>query len=222
MDKEKCSNSLSQRQPLLHNDESSTSLHPAITLGLLGAFLANATIIFSLPPVLRGKGAPFLPTATKGLDTMFKQLRRQPCFVQKLHRKEDVNFFDLGSGDGRVVFRAAREGLFTKSLGFEINPLLHAWAVSRRIAQAPKYWNTTRFTLRDLWSVDLSNADVVAVYGLHPIMDDLGKKMRREMKSGSYVVSNVFTIPGWKPIGATSKDGVHLYSVPESFSDNIK
>ena len=38
--------------------------------------------------------------------------------------KQDSNltFVDLGSGDGRVVFRAAREGLFDNCVGYEINP----------------------------------------------------------------------------------------------------
>ncbi len=41
--------------------------------------------------------------------------------------------------------------------------------------------------MRDLWKVDLSKADVVAVYGLHPIMKQLGKKMKAELKPGSIV-----------------------------------
>ena len=41
--------------------------------------------------------------------------------------------------------------------------------------------------MRDLWTVDLSNADVIAVYGLHPIMGKLGKKMENELKHGCVV-----------------------------------
>lgn len=200
------------------NDNDERTLHPVITAGLIGAFLAHAAIILSLPPVIRGRGAPFLPTATKGLDAMFAQIRKQPQISQKVRRRQEVRFVDLGSGDGRVVFRAAREGMFSKCTGVEINPVLHAWAVTRRIVQASRYWAATNFALQDLWSVDLSKADVVAVYGLHPIMGDLGQKMRKEMKHGSIIVSNVFTIPGWKPIGA-SLNGVHLYSVPQCFRE---
>lgn len=80
----------------------------------------------------------------------------------------------------------------------------------------PKYLHNTNFKMQDLWSVDLTKADVVAVYGLHPIMDKLGKKMRSELRPGSIVVSNVFTIPGWKPLSGSSSDKVHFYSIPES------
>jgi len=117
-----------------------------------------------------------------------------------------------------VVFRAAREGVFSKSTGVEINPILHAWAMTRRIVQASRYWAATDFALQDLWSVGLSKADVVAVYGLHPIMGDLGKKIQKEMKNGSIIVSDVFTIPGWKPTGA-NLNGVHMYSVPQCFRE---
>ena len=91
----------------------------------------------------------------------------------------------------------------------------------RRIIQAPKYWSTTDFALRDIWSLNLSNVDVIAVYGLSPIMKQLGKKLQNELQPGSIVVSNVFVIPNWKPIVA-SKDAIHIYSVPESIQEDVK
>ena len=62
--------------------------------------------------------------------------------------------------------------------------------------------------------MDLSQVDVVAVYGLHPIMKDLGVKLQRELQPGSIVLSNVFAIPGWKP-SSMSRDGMHIYVTPE-------
>ena len=74
--------------------------------------------------------------------------------------------------------------------------------------------------MQDLWSVDLSKSDVVAVYGLHPIMDRLGVKLKEELPPGSIVVSNVFTIPGWKP--STIENNVHIYTVPDCFHEKVK
>ena len=65
--------------------------------------------------------------------------------------------------------------------------VLHGFAHFRRLFQAPKYWSTTNFHIQDLWTVDLSRADVVAVYGLNPIMKRLGAKMATELKPGSIV-----------------------------------
>jgi Histone methylation protein DOT1 len=97
--------------------------------------------------------------------------------TQKL--QNDIVFVDLGSGDGRVVFRAAQEQLFTLCIGYEINPLLHLYALMQRLfrtmirrqtitsttAATTNYNNDTetQFYLRDLWNVNLSNANVVAV-----------------------------------------------------------
>lgn len=97
-------------------------LHPVLAIGLTAALLAHGAIMFSLPPVLRQRGAPFLPTASKGLNIMFQELKNQPIIVNRMRARKNLNFIDLGSGDGRVVFRAAREGLFTNSVGYEINP----------------------------------------------------------------------------------------------------
>lgn len=98
------------------------SLHPAFALGLSGFFLLNIGALLSLPPVLRGKGAPYLPTFSGKLNVMFTQLRQDSHIRKKLANKQPITFVDLGSGDGRVVFRAAREGIFDKSIGYEINP----------------------------------------------------------------------------------------------------
>jgi len=95
---------------------------------------------------------------------MFAQLRNDASFVQRQKQGEKLSFVDLGSGDGRIVFRAAREKLFHVSIGYELNPLLHLFASLQRIVRGPKAWSTTHFYRRDLWDVDLrNNADVVAV-----------------------------------------------------------
>lgn len=181
------------------------------------------------------------------MNAMFRQLRNAPSFIQRQKRGERLSFVDLGSGDGRVVFRASRENLFDASIGYELNPLLHIFASLRRTLSGPRAWSTTEFHRRDLWDVDLrNNADVVAVvrgsshlsapkalflfivlflspfqldptnrqYGLGPIMENLGVKLKDELKPGSFVLSNVFSFPGWKP-ESSSSDGTFLYLLPD-------
>jgi hypothetical protein len=158
----------------LLRDESATLRAQSWTLkewalaSIAGGFATfNIVALLSLYPVLRGRGAPYLPTKRANLDVMFAQLRKH--VKASNHRKTPRPIFvDLGSGDGRVVFRAARENFFGSCQGYEINPMLHGFAQLRRTF-TPKYWSTTRFGLRDIWKVDLSNVDVVAVvsYLLH-------------------------------------------------------
>jgi hypothetical protein len=123
------------------------SLHPAIAVGIGGFVIVNVGLLLSLPPVLMGRGAPFLPTYKSKMDQMFAPLKahyhqRHAAAANAVaanstvaatvtvtanddgtrNRNNNLTFVDLGSGDGRVVFRAAREGLFHKSIGYEINP----------------------------------------------------------------------------------------------------
>ena len=65
----------------------------------------------------------------------------------------------------------------------------------------------------------MTNVDVVAVYGLTPIMKKLGVKLQAELPPGSLVLSNVFSIPGWRAVG-TSAHGTHIYMVPPKDDDN--
>lgn len=115
---------ISETDPI-HNGSSVTN--NLFYMGLAGVFvLAHGAIILSLPPVIQGKGAPFLPTSGANMDLMFKLIKIQPQIQQKMlststsHR---LKFVDLGSGDGRMVFRSAREpNLFKYNIGYEINP----------------------------------------------------------------------------------------------------
>ena len=195
-----------------------------ILLGIGGMLFLfpHLAVMLSLPPVLQRKGAPYLPTFGKKLNVMFDLIRNHMSHSQYMqHKRTQLRFVDLGSGDGRVVFRAAREGLFDKSVGYEINPALHIFANFRRLI-TPRYWTNTQFYMRDLWKIPLHQYDVVAVYGLSPIMQRLGTKLEKELKPGSIVLSNVFAIPGWRvsdtsASGGKEKEGVYLYQVPHCF-----
>ena len=129
--------------------------------------------------------------------------------------------YDLGSGDGRVVIAAARRGYC--AVGYEINPLLVA--ISRIWATWDKYfykngsashrrgWSQSsqaQFFVRDLWSLDLSKADVIFCYGLTPIMDRLGEKILNENKN-CVVVCNVFEMNSGKFQKLFAQDEVYFY-----------
>ncbi len=212
----------------------SSSTGNKILLGIGGTLflLPHLAIILSLPPVLQRRGAPYLPTFSNKLNVMFDLIKQHANknnnvnnskTLLKQQSSSSLKFVDLGSGDGRIVFRAAREGIFQKSVGYEINPALHLIVKLRQLL-TPKYWSTTEFHLGDLWKIrELHKYDVVAVYGLYPIMDRLGKKLQEELKPGALVVSNVFEIPGWRASttssggGGSGGKGVYLYQVPECF-----
>ena len=141
------------------------------------------------------RGAPFVPTGSRTVKTMIDLANIQP----------DEKVADLGSGDGRIVIAIARVG--AEAHGYEINPFLVLWSryrinragLSRR---AFVHW-------RDIWRVDFASFKVITVFGMVHIMGPLERKLRRELRPGSRVVSNRFTFPCWPH---SSKEGrVYLY-----------
>jgi hypothetical protein len=162
-DEQRTSTSEADVASSLDSEEASKKLHPVLGLGLGTFMLLNVGLMLSLPPVLRGRGAPFLPTFQKNMDAMFRQLQKELQKDPKIQQGQKLTFVDLGSGDGRIVFRAAQEKVFDKCIGYEINPLLHLFAKLQRIFRGRKYWSSTNFFLRDIWKADLRDVDVVAV-----------------------------------------------------------
>jgi precorrin-6B methylase 2 len=140
--------------------------------------------VFFMLPMLRGP--VFVPTTDEKMEIMFK--------LAALKKGEVLA--DLGSGDGKLVIEAARRG-FTAH-GYEINPWL-VWQ-SRRQIRTLGLEQKAKIFYQSLWKADLSQYDVVMLYGTTYIMKSLEKKLKRELKKKARFVSNYFQLPNWKPV----------------------
>ncbi len=140
-------------------------------------------------------GAPFVPSKN---DTA-KQM------IDLANIKNDSVIYDLGSGNGKLLFLASKKG-GKKIIGIEINPLLVLYTNLRAILS-----KNTRVHARwsDFWRTNLSDADIIFVYLLPWKMEALGRKLKKETKPGTTIVSNSFVFPNW-PIVAENKDA-HVY-----------
>jgi len=121
--------------------------------------------------------------------------------------------FDLGAGDGRILVEAARK-FGARAKGVEIDPVrvqrirerLRATGVDAEIIQA------------DFMTVDLSSANVIAIYLSDSANSRLAPKLKRELRNGARVVSLDYTLPGWAPVKESIAKGalqrkVYLYRV---------
>ena len=132
-------------------------------------------------------------------------------------KKTDV-VFDLGSGDGRIVISAAQR-FGCRAVGYELDKDLVA--ASHAKAEAAGLKSFVNFELRDLFTVNLRDADVIAVYLLPQQLEKLVPQLEN-MKPGSRVISHQFEIPGVMPdriISVESKETgekhfLHLYRLP--------
>lgn len=167
-----------------------------VSMVLLTA-LVSLVIMFGLILYALTFGAPFAPVAQNRIETMIKLLRLKPG--EKL--------VDLGSGDGRIVIAFASLGI--QSHGYEINPLLVAW--SRFKIRQMGLQKKAFIHFKSYWSENLSRFNAVTVYGIAHMMGRLEKKLKKELKPGSKVVSNYFQLQGLKPMNQENK--VLLYII---------
>lgn len=137
-------------------------------------------------------GGPFVPSNRTSVAAMVDLAKLQP----------GQTVIDVGSGDGRVLFEAAKKGVH--AIGIEINPYL-VW-FTRLKARFLPHAGTVTVRWQNLWRADLSKADVVFVYLIPWRMEELAQKLKRELKPRSLVVSNSFMFPHWKLI---RKDAIH-------------
>lgn len=158
-------------------------------------FIATCLVI-ALPIVF---GAPYLPTPQKVVDTIVK--------LSDIKSGERVA--DLGSGDGRIVIAFAKKGI--EAHGYEINPLLVV--ISKiRIARAGVR-DKAHIHWSNFWMNNVSQFDVVILFGKQSMMKQLAKKLQKELQKGSRIFSYAFHFPNLPPVTEDKKNGVYKYVV---------
>jgi SAM-dependent methyltransferase len=131
----------------------------------------------------RGKDVVWVPTPQALVDIMLE--------MAEVTSKDYV--MDLGSGDGRLVISAAKLG--ANALGVEYDSDMVE--LSKRNAAKEGLGNKARFIQADLFTTDLSKATVITLF----LMTDLNIRLRPkllELKPGTRIVSNTFSMGDWK------------------------
>ena len=112
------------------------------------------------------------------------------------HVNKDDILYDLGSGDGRIVIRAAKR-FGTHGVGIEIDRELVSR--SRIAAERRESVDLVEFRRQDALTVNLSEATVVTLYLLPEFNAKLRPILQKQLKPGARVVSHDFGMEGWKP-----------------------
>jgi precorrin-6B methylase 2 len=153
-----------------------------------------------LVPIISG-GAFF----AKSRNETIKNTIEMAELEKTAEAEKELKIVDLGSGDGALVIELSKIGF--NVYGFEISPYL-VWLSKKNIKRAGLEGRA--FILRkNLWKEDLSQFDVVFIFGIKYMMKNLEEKLQKELKPGTKVISNYLTFPGWKY--SAKKDDVYLY-----------
>jgi len=152
----------------------------------------------------RAPDVPFVPTTEPVVDAMLQMAGVGP----------GDTVMDLGSGDGRIVIRAASQ-YGARGVGVDINPERIQEANAN--AQAAGVQERVEFREGDLFEADLSGATVVTLYLLPSVNEKLMPKLLRELPPGTRVVSHASDMPAGEPVQTREVEGTTVYRwhVPE-------
>jgi SAM-dependent methyltransferase len=137
------------------------------------------------PPAKR-PDVVFVPTPQPVVERMLKMAKVS---------KNDL-LYDLGSGDGRIVVTAAK--LYgARGKGFDVDP--DRIAEARANAKKAGVEHLVSFEQKDIFTIDLSPADVVTLYLLPELNVRLIPQLE-QLKPGARIVSHDFDMQGVKPV----------------------
>jgi SAM-dependent methyltransferase len=169
-------------------------------LGWSGVALPADRPVQPPPPAAQEtqRDVPYVPTPTEVVDEMLRVANVS---------KDDV-VYDLGSGDGRIVIRAAEQH-GARGVGIDIDPE----RVKEAETNAREAGVSDRVTFREqnLFDADIREATVVTLYLLPDINLKLRPKLWRELKPGTRVVSHAFDMGDWNPEQTIEVAGRTIY-----------
>ena len=155
---------------------------------LLSTLISNCLLIAAASAVAAEfqEEIPFVPTPIEVVDRMLELAEV---------KKGDV-VYDLGSGDGRIVIRAAKN-YGVRAVGIEMDSLLLDKA--KKDAKAAGVSHLVEFRSEDALKADLSKATVVTLYMLPWFNEAMKPRFKKYLKPGARIVAHDFGIEGWEP-----------------------
>ena len=141
----------------------------------------------------------WVPTPPAVVDAMLKLADVKPTDV----------VYDLGCGDGIIVTTAAQK-YGARAVGIDIDPQ----RVKETSELARKMGVSDRVEVRqgDLFEADIKDATVVTLYLLQSLNIKLMPKLKRDLKPGTRVVSQTFSMgDSWPPDKTIEVDGRPVY-----------
>lgn len=165
----------------------------------LSLLLFILLLLWILIPALYG--LPPVSTAPERIRKALQLANLQPNEI----------LYDLGAGEGRVLFIAARE-FNARAVGIEVGPIQCALIWLR--ATAGGLGSQVQVKWGDFYKADVSAADVVFVYATSKEVGKLAPHLERQMKQGARLVSISADFPEWEPSAFDDHDLIFVYKMP--------
>jgi ribosomal protein L11 methylase PrmA len=132
--------------------------------------------------------APYVPSQLEVVKKMLELAQAGP---------EDI-IYDLGCGDGRILFTAVKDFGVKKAVGYEIDAQRYYSTLLE--IERQNLENKIHLIYGNLYDADISEATVITLYLTTSGNRRLKPKLIKEARSDTKIVSHDFTIEGWQPL----------------------
>jgi len=180
----------------------------AIGVGAVAIGFSALTIPF-ITPAMRKHTLPYIPATPAQIKNVFKSIR---MYSESKNIKNTLpgknispKLVDLGSGDGRIVFEAAKRGF--QATGVELNLVLVLYSKfatlrnwSNKSSKEDIILFEPKFKRADFWTLNMKEYDIIVVFGVQEMMKDLASKLKSEIKTDTLIVSCRNPIPNFKSV----------------------
>ena len=175
-----------------------------VILFAVAALAVSSPALAQTAPALREPDVIFVPTPAATVDAMLK--------LVGVTAKDVV--YDLGCGDGMIVTAAAKD-FGARAVGIDINPV-RVKEANERVSKAGV---ADKVTIRneDLFTANIGEATIVKLYLLQSLNEKLIPKLNKELKPGTRIVSQTFSMGDKYPAEKTTEAGGHtiyMWTVP--------
>lgn len=167
----------------------------SLTLLFIVLVLVLLFVIFSFSSYFFG--GPFVPS-------QYQIIKKVMDIVEI---KEGSVFIDLGSGDGRLLIQAAKQGAF--AVGYELNPFWYYISKLNVLLHGVK--EKVKVKRENFINADLKEADILYLYLFPEKIADLEKVLRRTLKQGAKIITYKFPFSNWQERKRLEKEKIYLY-----------
>ena len=146
-------------------------------------------------------GLPWLPTSMARIRKGLEMAKLQP----------GETLYDLGAGDGRVLFMAAEE-FGARAIGIEAAWMQYLYILGRIFLSSRQA--QIRVRRESFYPTDLSDADVVFAFFTSKQVLMIQDRLAENLKPGARLIAISADFPAWKPIDFDREELIFVYEMP--------